>query len=81
MGTVTCIRFKALTGPRRGFLCTSDSPEVDPNPDCPNADRHEPWPTGYIASSEKADRMLETHDQHDCPGCGRLLIWTPKETP
>ena len=65
----------------RVFVCTFDSLEVDPNRDCPTAHLHEPWPTGYIAAGVKADRLLETQDQHNCDGCGRPLIWTLKEKP
>lgn len=76
---MTCVRFKALTGPRRGFICTDDGPLTNPNPDCPNADLHTPQPKGYVALSNWADEMLETHDQEECSGCGRLYIWVPKE--
>jgi hypothetical protein len=77
---VTCIRFKPATGRRKGILCYDvNILEVD-NPDCPNVANHEPWPAGYIQSSDYADKMMETHDQSECPGCGRLLIWTLKET-
>lgn len=72
--------------PRRGvggriFVCTDEpGPLRDPNPDCPNAAAHEPWPVGYLASMAYADQMLETHTQEaPCPGCERWLIWTPQE--
>lgn len=74
---MTCVRFKAPTGPRRGFICTDNGPLVDLNPDCPNAAQHNRQPSRYIAASNWADEMMQTHDQHECPGCGRLLIWKP----
>lgn len=73
---MSCIPFR---GPGRswGILCTIDYPRT-PNPECPNADRHEPWPTGYGAASDHADEMLKTHDQSTCPACGLWVIWTAK---
>jgi hypothetical protein len=76
---VACIRFKPATGRRKGFLCYDDDTLTVPFPDCPNAAQHEPWPAGYGEAFEYADKMMATHDQHECPDCGRLLIWTLKE--
>lgn len=59
-----------------GLLCSEL--ETRPNPDCPNAAQHEPWPTGYVAASDHADKMLQTHDQTRCPQCGLWAIWTAK---
>lgn len=75
---MTCVR---IVGPgrQRGFICSDVNIfEVD-NPDCPNVASHEPWPRGYIQSSDYADEMMKTHEQSECPDCGSLLIWTPKE--
>lgn len=44
----------------------------------PDCEPHEPWPAGYIASSEYADLMMETHEQRACRGCGKYMIWEPK---
>lgn len=47
----------------------------------PECEPHEPWPGPYVASSEYADLMMETHDQRPCRGCGLWLIWEPKGKP
>jgi hypothetical protein len=76
---MTCVRVKGRRG-KPSFLCTDDpGPLETPNPECPNADQHEPWPSGYIASSVYAEEMMSTHVQSECPRCGLWLIWTPKE--
>jgi hypothetical protein len=62
------------------YLCFFDEPPVPDDSNCPNNAAHEPWPKGYIAASEYADRMMETHEQSQCPGCGLWKIWTPKES-
>lgn len=74
---MTCVR---ITGPSGHSMLCSDIKmfEVD-NPNCPNVANHEPWPRGYIQSSDYADKMMKTHGQSECPGCGSLLIWTPKQ--
>jgi hypothetical protein len=41
---------------------------------------HTPCPAGYVACSEWADAMMKTHVQRQCAGCGKWLIWEPKET-
>jgi len=74
---VTCIRLK---GPGRtsAILCIPDGALVDPNPECPNAAAHEPFPRGYLAASEYAEELMKTHTQEEpCPGCGLWLIWVP----
>ena len=35
-------------------------------------------PTDYVAHSEWADMMAETHEQRQCKGCGLWQIWEPK---
>jgi hypothetical protein len=47
--------------------------------DCPYASSHTPGPAGYVAASEWAERMLTTHSQHRCPGCGLYQIWLPHD--
>jgi hypothetical protein len=47
----------------------------------PDCEPHEPWPEGYIASSEYADLMAETHVQRPCRGCGLYLIWEHPRRP
>jgi hypothetical protein len=49
---------------------------VDPNPDCPNADRHTPAPTGMLSAMLWADEITQTHNQAQCPGCGLCAIRT-----
>jgi hypothetical protein len=44
----------------------------------PECEPHTPWPTGYIASSDYADLMMQTHDQRRCKGCGLWAIWEPR---
>ena len=45
----------------------------------PECEPHTPRPEGYIAQSEWADMMMETHAQRPCKGCGLWAIWEPKE--
>lgn len=75
---MTCVRVGR--GRSRGWLCIPDTTTlVDPNPSCPNAAAHEPFPASYVAASEHAEKLMETHTQRaPCPGCGRWLIWTPR---
>ena len=47
-------------------------------PTAPGCEPHEPQPRGYIAASNWADLMMQTHDQRRCRGCGKWLIWEPK---
>jgi hypothetical protein len=47
----------------------------------PDCEPHTAHPSGYIANSEWADMMAETHDQRQCKGCGLWLIWEPKKEP
>jgi hypothetical protein len=44
----------------------------------PGCEPHTPWPPGYIAGSDYADLMMQTHDQRQCRGCGLWAIWEPK---
>jgi hypothetical protein len=46
---------------------------------CPNRDAHTEGPAGYVARSEWAEEMAETHVQTQCPGCALWVVWKPKE--
>jgi hypothetical protein len=61
-------------------ICFDDLTPVLDRSDCPDNAKHTAAPAGYGGWFEWAERMSETHDQEECPGCGRLKIWTPKET-
>lgn len=43
--------------------------------DCPNFDKHTPHPQNYVAHAEWARKMMKTHHQRQCPGCGLWAIW------
>jgi hypothetical protein len=61
------------------YICgLDDEPLTLPGGDCSNAANHTPCPAGYVASQAWAERMLETHNQVECPGCGLFMIWEPK---
>lgn len=55
-----------------------EGPLKDPNPDCPNAAKHTPSPVLQLHKYEWAERMMRTHDQRQCQGCGLYVIWTPR---
>lgn len=65
----------------RVFICTDEpGPLTIQHPECPNAAAHEPFPSGYLAASVYAEKLMETHTQEaPCPGCGFWHIWTPRE--
>lgn len=44
---------------------------------CPANPRieHEPWPRGFMESLDLFERMAETHEQRQCPGCGKWAVW------
>jgi hypothetical protein len=69
---------------RRDFICdlgyTPGMPLVTPPATTPDCEPHEPHPAGYVADSEWADAMMETHTCRQCSGCGLWRIWEPKET-
>lgn len=46
--------------------------------DCPDADKHTPHPSGYLAHFEWAQEMKETHRQTRCPTCGFWTVWVPR---
>jgi len=74
---VSCIPIKG-PGRTHAILCVPDETLVVPNPECPNAAEHEPFPRGYLAASEYAEKLMETHTQEaPCPGCGLWFIWVP----
>lgn len=35
-------------------------------------------PEGYLAWHEWAEKKAKTHDQSQCPGCGRWKVWTKR---
>lgn len=41
---------------------------------------HTPAPEGYVARAEWAERMMLTHRQRRCPGCGLYQVWVRKVT-
>jgi len=47
--------------------------------DCPNKPNHTPCPEGYMARLSWAMRMLRTHRQIRCSGCGLFAIWVAKD--
>jgi hypothetical protein len=46
-----------------------------PMPPCPEAQRHTPAPTRFMAWHEWARRMARTHHQVRCPACGLFAVW------
>jgi hypothetical protein len=56
-------------------------PLFTPPATTPECEPHTPHPSGYVAHSEWADLMMETHDQRQCRGCGLWMIWEPKPSP
>lgn len=77
---MTCIRVGGeLRLKRSGFVCTDEGPLVDPNPGCRRAAEHTPQPAGYVAWWAWAEEMAKTHEQLQCPGCGRWLICVPRD--
>lgn len=50
-------------------------------PPCPTPEKHthpEEDSLGYVAWHEWAERMMRTHTQHKCPGCGRYRVYRRK---
>lgn len=47
--------------------------------DCPSFHDHTPQPEGYIEWHDWAKRMMRTHKQTKCTGCGLYMIWVPKQ--
>jgi len=63
----------------RVFLCETDPTPRPDTSNCPRNDDHTPHPRGYGDHAEWAEAMMVTHDQQECPGCGRLAIWVAKD--
>jgi hypothetical protein len=67
---------------KQDFICdlgfSADTPLAAHPAVTPDCEPHSPWPVGYIAASEYADVMMETHVQRQCKGCSLWLIWEPK---
>lgn len=55
------------------------TPLITPPPLTPRCQPHEPHPAGYVAHSDWAELMEQTHTQRQCRGCWRWEIWEPKE--
>lgn len=60
------------------YLDPVEGPLELPAPDCPNAAEHTPSPRFELHKYEWAERMMRTHDQRQCDGCGLYVIWTPR---
>jgi hypothetical protein len=54
-------------------------PMLTPLATTPDCEPHTSHPAAYVAHSEWAEVMMETHIQRACKGCGLWLIWEPKE--
>jgi len=54
------------------------TPLAAPPATTPDCEPHTPHPEAYVAHSDWADQMMETHTQRQCKGCGLWLIWEPK---
>jgi len=46
---------------------------------CRTPELHADDPDGYLARFEWAQKMMQTHDQIECPGCGLWAQWVLKE--
>jgi len=46
--------------------------------DCPHFLDHTPAPEGYLQWHVWAKRMMKTHKQRKCSGCGLYTIWEPR---
>lgn len=68
---------------RQSFVCDLSYHEgvkmITPPATTPECEPHTPHPAAYVANSEWADLMMETHAQRQCNGCGLWAIWEPKE--
>jgi hypothetical protein len=68
---------------RRDFACdlgySPGTPLETPLATTAHCEPHASRPAGYGAHSEWAALMMETHDCRPCHGCGKWLIWEPKE--
>lgn len=47
----------------------------------PRCVQHTEGPRGYVDFFAWAERMSRTHEQRQCPGCGRYVVWKPRGTP
>lgn len=52
--------------------------KFDSADECPDVVSHTPHPAGYLEHSTWAEKMLKTHVQRQCPGCGFWALWEPK---
>lgn len=42
---------------------------------------HTPQPEDYLQWHDWAEHMAKTHDQRECPHCGKWAIWVEKAQP
>lgn len=49
------------------------------NASCKLRKLHTKMPEGYVAFAETADKLIKTHRQIRCPGCGFLTLWVLKD--
>lgn len=57
------------------YLDPVEGPLEDPRPACENAAEHMASPVLELHKYEWAERMMRTHDQLRCDGCGLYVIW------
>jgi hypothetical protein len=60
-------------------VCIPDLTPVPDQSDCPEAKRHTPSPSGYIARAEWAEKKEKTHTVEKCSGCGLYKVWKKKK--
>lgn len=60
--------------------CLDPADLMDIGDVCPRSELHEPWPAGFFASASHALKMVRTHKQRLCPGCGTWRVWLLKNT-
>ncbi len=61
------------------WLCGGDDRVFPDTSDCRRNDLHTPMPRGFLEQTTWAERMLQTHVQQRCPGCGLWKVWVPRE--
>lgn len=59
-------------------LCPSRETQMRRVEDCPSFHDHTPAPAGYNQWHDWARKMLRTHKQIRCTGCGLFHIWIPR---
>jgi len=46
--------------------------------DCPLLVNHTPCPDDYVERALWAEKMMVSHKQQRCVGCGLYAVWVPK---